>query len=81
MTVNNVSSAPVTISATVPAVETAPLVSCVWCSLSDLMTESPAWLIWSRLRCSGPLISQLRSAVDAVGHLFDETRLRRRRTG
>ncbi len=49
MTVNSVSRAPVRISATVPAVESAPLVNCAWCSLSDLMTESPDWLIWSWL--------------------------------
>ena len=43
--VNNTSTAPVTISATAPAVDSAPLVTLAWFSCSALITASPAWSI------------------------------------
>ena len=44
MSVNRTSSAPVTISAMVPAVDSAPVVSWVWWFCSESMTVSPAWV-------------------------------------
>ena len=53
--VNNTSSAPVTISVTVAAVDSAPLVSFAWLLRIASMAESPAWSICSLLRCGGPV--------------------------
>ena len=57
---NSVSSAPVTISVTVAAVDSAPLVSLVWLLRSASMAELPALVIWSLLRCAGPSINHVR---------------------
>ena len=59
--VNSTSSAPVTISVTVAAVDSAPLVSFAWLLRSASMAELPALLIWSLLRCAGPSISHVRA--------------------
>ncbi len=58
--VNSTSSAPVTISVTVAAVDSAPLVSLAWLLRSASMAELPALVIWSLLRCAGPSISHVR---------------------
>ena len=49
-----------TISVSVAAVDSAPLVSFSWLSRRALMAVLPALSICSRLRCAGPSISQLR---------------------
>ena len=72
ISVNSTSSAPVTISVTVAAVDSAPLVSFAWLLRSASIAASPAWSICSLLRCGGPSISQLRDGVDALGHLLDQ---------
>ncbi len=48
------------ISVTVPAVDSAPLVSSCWWSRNVWIAVSPKWLIWSGRRCNGPLINQRR---------------------
>ena len=75
---NSTSSAPVTISVTVAAVDSAPLVSFSWLLRSASMAELPALVIWSLLRCAGPSISQCarprcwRDLFDQSGQPVDE---------
>ena len=61
MRVNSVSSAPVTISVTVAAVDSAPLVSFSWLLRSASIAELPALVIWSLDRCAGPSMSHVRA--------------------
>ena len=58
ISVNSISSAPVTISVTVAAVDTAPLVNRSWLSRSASSAESRNWLICCSLTFSGPSVSQ-----------------------
>ena len=71
--VNSTSSAPVTISVTVAAVDSAPLVSLAWLLRSASMAELPALVIWSLLRCAGPSISHVRVLSMDVRDLFDQS--------
>ena len=59
--VNSTSSAPVTISVTVAAVDSAPLVSFAWLFCSASIAALPALSICSLDRCGGPSINQLRA--------------------
>ena len=68
-----------TISVTVPAVDSAPLVSFAWLFFSASIAVSVALLIWSLLKCdSGPSFSQclasmmLGDLVDQCGRALDE---------
>ena len=55
----SISSAPVTISVMVPAVDRAPLVSFDWLFFSASMAVSVALWIWSLLKCdSRPVLSE-----------------------
>ncbi|EUA39092.1 hypothetical protein I549_0929 [Mycobacterium avium subsp. avium 2285 (R)] len=61
---NSTSTAAVTSSVTVAAVDSAPLVSLAWLLCSASMAALPALSICSLRRCAGPLISQRR--VDSM---------------
>ena len=70
----NISSAPVTISVMVPAVDRAPLVSLDWLFFSASIAVSVALLIWSLLKCdSRPGVQRVPGVGDAQRDLVDQS--------
>ena len=75
ISVNSTSSAPVTISVTVPAVDSAPLVNLSWLFCSASMADLRAWSICSRADVQAARsVSQLPTPSMLCGHLLDESR-------